>query len=90
MMGNNKKGLAVMRLVALHPLVMPQSLEHIANNTSNDYVISSVVSNEKTPVYILEREVNKNNYDWMEGVQYDLCEYITEQDLDDIGEMRVR
>jgi hypothetical protein len=51
-MGENRRGLAVMRLVALHPNVDVQTLVGLAKSPDR-YVRGSVAGNSKTPVEIL-------------------------------------
>lgn len=64
-MGDNTHGLAVMRLVARHPNVLPETLEHLAKS-SNDYVLGDVAGNEKTSVATLIRLSQRKTYliDW--------------------------
>jgi hypothetical protein len=64
-MGENGHGLAVMRLVARHPNVLPETLEHLAECT-NDYVLGDVAGNNKTSVDTLIRLRKRNTYliDW--------------------------
>lgn len=53
-MGKNRKGLAVMRLVALHPNVTPDTLS-VLSQSPVDYVMGTVAGNPLTPVEDLER-----------------------------------
>jgi hypothetical protein len=53
-MGENRRGLAVMRLVAQHPNVLPTTLEQLSNS-SDDYVLLNVAANKKTSVATLRR-----------------------------------
>lgn len=53
-MGENRKGLAVMRLVALHPNVTPGTLSTLSQSPV-DYVMGTVAGNPLTPVADLER-----------------------------------
>lgn len=53
-MGENRKGLAVMRLVALHPNVTPEVLSALSYSPV-DYVLNTVAGNPLTPVEDLER-----------------------------------
>ena len=64
-MGENRHGLAVMRLVARHPNVLPTTLEHLALS-SDDYVLGDVADNEKTSIETLIRLSQRKNYliDW--------------------------
>ena len=65
LLGENRKGLAVMRLVARHPNVTEATLVHLAASP-NEYVINSVLASSKTPEAILRRYAGRNNYlyDW--------------------------
>jgi len=64
-MGKNSKGLAVMRLVALHPNVSQATLERLAQS-KDEYVIMNVLSNPKTPEHILRAFGDIDSYliDW--------------------------
>jgi len=64
-MGENRHGLAVMRLVARNQHLLPETLEHLAQS-SNEYVLSDVAGNEKTSVETLIRLSKRKNYlvDW--------------------------
>jgi hypothetical protein len=64
-MGKNRHGLAVMRLIARHPNVLPETLEHLAK-CSNNYVLGDVAGNEKTSVETLASLSERKNYliDW--------------------------
>lgn len=53
----NTKGLAVMRLVAMHPNVGAESLE-VLSRSKDEYVRSSVIANLKTPDEIVEQLVS--------------------------------
>ena len=63
--GHNKKGLAVMRLVAKHAHVYPQTLDFLATSP-NVYVRSSVAAKAKLSQSWLRRLANEHNYliDW--------------------------
>ena len=63
--GKNRKGLAVMRLVARHANVYSQTLEFLATST-NEYVRSSVAGNAKLSPRSLRRLASEHNYliDW--------------------------
>jgi len=61
-MGSNRKGLAVQRLVALHPNAAPATLEHLAATARNDYVIGDVLRNPATPAHVLERYYDSTEY----------------------------
>lgn len=58
LLGENRSGLAVMRLVARHANVGTRTLERLAESP-DDYVLGDVVMNPKTPVEIL-REAHRN------------------------------
>jgi hypothetical protein len=64
-MGENTHGLAVMRLVARHPNVLPETLEYLAGS-QDDYVLGDVAANEKTSVETLKMLSLKRTYliDW--------------------------
>jgi hypothetical protein len=53
-MGENRKGLAVMRLVALHSNVTPDTLSALSHSPV-DYVMGTVAGNPLTPLADLER-----------------------------------
>jgi len=57
-MGKNTRGLAVMRLVAMHPNVDTKTLALLANSPDN-YVLGNVAANSKTPPEILPRLAQK-------------------------------
>jgi len=52
-MGENRKGLAVMRLVARHPNVTSDTLTRLSKS-SDSYVVGDVVANSATPQQIIE------------------------------------
>jgi len=58
-MGKNRKGLAVMRLVAKHPNVDAKTLVLLANSPDN-YVLGDVAANPKTPPESLAKLVQKD------------------------------
>ena len=60
-MGNNRKGLAVMRLVANHPNVDDRTLRLLALSP-DEYVLGDVASNEKTPADIILRFSKARGY----------------------------
>jgi hypothetical protein len=64
-LGKNRKGLAVMRLVAMHPNVTEATLVRLAESR-NDYVIHTVLGNPKTPESVLRRFAGRDHhlYDW--------------------------
>ena len=61
-MGANRKGLAVMRLVAAHPNTEPATLERLAASTSNEYVIHDILRNPKTPAKTMAPHLESTNY----------------------------
>jgi Leucine rich repeat variant len=65
LLGTNRKGLAVMRLVALHPNVTEATLVRLSASR-NEYVINSVLGNGKTPEAVLRKFAGQDNYlyDW--------------------------
>jgi hypothetical protein len=65
LLGRNWQGLAVMRLIALHPNVAEVTLVRLAESR-NDYVVSTVLGNAKTPESVLRRYAGRDNYlyDW--------------------------
>jgi hypothetical protein len=67
-MGKNRKGLAVMRLVVGHPNVTERTLIELAKSPDH-YVLCDVASNPKTPVEVLRHLFNMANKD------YDLIDF---------------
>jgi len=63
-MGENTKGLAVMRLVVGHPNVDERTLIELAKS-SDHYVLGDVASNPKTPVEILQQFYNMTDRDYL-------------------------
>lgn len=61
-MGANRKGLAVMRLVAANPNTGAAALEHLAAKPEAEYVLSDVLRNPKTPMKVLERHFDSPNH----------------------------
>jgi len=61
-MGANRKGLAVMRLVAAHPNTSAATLEHLASRPQAEYVLHDVLRNPKTPMRVLERHYDSTAY----------------------------
>ena len=61
-MGANRKGLAVMRLVAAHPNAGAAALETLAAKPEAEYVLSDVLRNPKTPMKVLERHFGSTDY----------------------------
>jgi len=60
-MEGNGKGLAVMRLVAMHNNVSTETLARLAKSP-DEYVRSTVAGNEKTPVAIIRQFFDKGGY----------------------------
>ncbi len=60
-MGGNGKGLAVMRLIAMHKNVSAATLVNLSKSPDN-YVLSAVAANPKTPVSIIRKLSDKGNY----------------------------
>jgi hypothetical protein len=65
-LGKNGKGLAVMRLVVLNPNVFPSTVEYLATNTDEKYVLGDIAGNSKTSETTLRKLEHENNYliDW--------------------------
>ena len=63
-MGNNTKGLAVMRLVVLHPNVDERTLIELAKSP-DQYVQGQVAGNSKTPVEILKHFYTMPSRDYL-------------------------
>ena len=61
-MGENRKGLAVMRLVARHPNTGSETLARFAAQPRNDYVLHEVLANPRTPLASLERHFESTDY----------------------------
>lgn len=60
-MGENGKGLAVMRLIAMHKNVSEAALVNLSKSPDN-YVLSAVAANPKTPVSIIRELSDKGDY----------------------------
>ncbi len=60
--GENRKGLAVMRLIAYNPNVSAATLEHLAQGPHADKVLHDVLRNRKTPVKVLQRYFDSSDY----------------------------
>jgi hypothetical protein len=60
--GANRKGLALMRLVAYNPNVSPATLERLATGPHADKVLHDVLRNPATPMKVLEPHVDSTNY----------------------------
>jgi hypothetical protein len=65
-LGDNQKGLAVMRLVVRNKNVSLDTIEYIGNISQIDYVLGDVAGNEKTSIATLRKLGLKNKYliDW--------------------------
>jgi hypothetical protein len=61
LLGTNRRGLAVMRLVARHPNVTTAALVHLSQSPDG-YVLGEVAGNEKTPVDLLRRLHARGGY----------------------------
>jgi hypothetical protein len=60
-MGENRKGLAVMRLVAGNPNTSVATLEKLAGS-GNEYVLHDVLRNPNTPLRALQPHLQSDNY----------------------------
>ena len=65
-LGDNRKGLAVMRLVVKNPNVSASTIEYLANTSQVDYVLGDIAGNSKTSIETLRQLETKKNYliDW--------------------------
>jgi len=65
-LGKNRKGLAVMRLVVLNPNTSPGTIEFLANSSSDEYVLGNIAGSPKVSLETLSRLERKKNYliDW--------------------------
>lgn len=61
-MGENRKGLAVMRLVAKHPNTDGETLAKLADGPNVQAIITELAANPRTPLPVLER--------WFESTDY--------------------
>lgn len=61
-MGENRKGLAVMRLVALNPNARADTLARLAAAPRNDYVLGDVLRNPNTPVKSMAPHFDSTEY----------------------------
>jgi len=61
-MGDNRKGLAVMRLVAKHPNTDGATLEYLAAGPNAQKVIHEVLANPRTPQAVLQRYYDSKDY----------------------------
>ena len=57
-MGANRKGLAVMRLITYNPSVAAATLQHLADSPQAEKVLHDVLRNRKTPMKVLARHFN--------------------------------
>jgi len=60
-MGENRKGLAVMRMVARNPNARADTLARLAAAPRNDYVLSDVLANPRTPMPALLPHLESTN-----------------------------
>ena len=65
-LGDNRKGLAVMRLVVNNSNVSANTIEYLANTSQTDYVLGDIAGNPKTSIETLRRLEAKKDYliDW--------------------------
>lgn len=65
-LGKNGKGLAVMRLVVENPNVSTETVEYLAANTKQEYVLSTIAGSSKTSEATLKKLEQEKNYlvDW--------------------------
>ncbi len=61
-MGSNRKGLAVMRLVARHPGTDAATLEKLATDPDAQQVVHELAANPNTPMPVLERWFDSTDY----------------------------
>jgi hypothetical protein len=61
-MGSNRKGLAVMRLVARHPNTDEATLAKLAFDPDAQAVVHELAANPRTPAPVLERWFNSTDY----------------------------
>jgi hypothetical protein len=61
LLGDNRRGFAVMRLIARHDNSGPETLRWLSWST-DDYVLGDVASNPKTPIEVLRRLAAKGGY----------------------------
>jgi hypothetical protein len=66
LLGDNGKGLAVMRLVARNSNVSPSTIEYLASTSQIDYVLGEIAGDPKTSIATLRRLEARKNYliDW--------------------------
>jgi len=60
--GGNRKGLALMRLIAYNPNVSPATLERLASGPRADKVLHDVLRNPATPMKVLEPHFDSTDY----------------------------
>ena len=60
--GENRKGLAVMRLIAYNPDVGAATLQRLAEGPHGDKVLHDVLRNPKTPFKLLQRHFDSTDY----------------------------
>ena len=61
-MGDNRKGLAVIRLVARHPNTDGATLARLAAEPNAQVAVHELAANPKTPMQVLERWFNSTDY----------------------------
>jgi hypothetical protein len=61
-MGANRKGLALMRLITYNPNVSPATLERLATGPHTDKVLHDVLRNPATPMKVLEPHFESTDY----------------------------
>jgi len=66
LLGENRKGLAVMRLVVMNPNVSADTIEYLASTSQTDYVLSNIAGSPKTSIETLRQlETKKDSLiDW--------------------------
>jgi hypothetical protein len=66
LLGDNGKGLAVMRLVLRHHNVSPDTIEYLAGSSQVDYVLGDVAGNPKASIETLRSLEKREDYliDW--------------------------
>lgn len=61
-MGENRKGLAVMRLVAKHPNTDAETLAKLADRPGVEKIVHELAANPRTPLPVLERWFDSTDY----------------------------
>src|SRR5258707_12409648 len=61
-MGENRKGLAVMRLLARHPNTDGETLARLADKPEAQQIALELAANPKTPTAVLERGYHSTDY----------------------------